>query len=95
MLVRCTLAQHVAELAEIALKFLELSHWRVEASATTPTGEAPGGTCNWCNTSGFESELQALQVFIGLKLIATSEACTFVNYVTLGIVSDFNFLSTD
>lgn len=60
-LVRCTLAQHVADLAEIALKFLELSHWRVEASVTTPTSEIPGGALNWCNTNGFESELQALQ----------------------------------
>nr|CAH0112606.1 unnamed protein product [Daphnia galeata] len=60
-LVRCTLAQHVADLAEIALKFLELSHWRVEANATTPTSEIPGGALNWCNTNGFESELQALQ----------------------------------
>ena len=52
----------MADLAEIALKFLELSHWRVEANVTTPTSEIPGGALNWCNTNGFESELQALQV---------------------------------
>ena len=37
MLVRCTLAQHVADLAEIALKFLELSHWPMESNATAAT----------------------------------------------------------
>ena len=58
---RCTLAQHVADLAEIALKFLELSHWRIEANAQTPT-ELLGNSLNCCNASGFEIELQALQV---------------------------------
>ena len=61
VLVRCTLAQYVADLAEIALKFLELSHWRIETNATTPT-ELLVTSLNCCNTSGFEIELQALQV---------------------------------
>ena len=62
MLVRCTLAQHVAELAEIALKFLELSHWRIESTASPTTADLSSSSLNLCNTSGFESELQALQV---------------------------------
>lgn len=64
MLVRCTLAQYIAELAEIALKFLELSHWSVRLEPLTPTEQlsssmTPNNMC--CNTSGFESELQTLQ----------------------------------
>jgi hypothetical protein len=61
VLVRCTLAQHVAELAEIALKCLELSHWRIESTVSPSTADLSNSSLNLCNTSGFESELQALQ----------------------------------
>ena len=82
-LVRCTLAQHVADLAEIALKFLELSHWRVEANVTTPTSEIPGGALNWCNTNGFESELQALQViYLGSNIAQLSaQSLTYLSTI--------------
>lgn len=78
VLVRCTLAQHIAEIADVALKFLELSHWRVDA-ASVPAEQLTGSqlTTNVCSTSGFENELQALQDSFQLvvaTLLTDSEA---------------------
>ena len=58
---RSTLAQHMADLADIAQKFLELSHWRVDHQIATPTAEQPSGAINPHGRS-FEVELQTLQV---------------------------------
>ena len=70
---------YVAELAEIALKFLELLHWIVEASVTTSTGEIPGNY--WCNTSGFEIELQTLKEFILFKFMTIDEELTILLFI--------------
>ncbi len=89
----------MADLAEIALKFLELSHWRVEANVTTPTSEIPGGALNWCNTNGFESELQALQVIYLRSSIAQLSAqraeLIYRSSLHAGIISDLSFLVAD
>lgn len=65
---RGTVARYIADLADVALKFLELSHWRTTSisSAVTPTDLAAchllGG-----NNTGFETELQALQVVLSIE----------------------------
>lgn len=52
----------MADLADIAQKFLELSHWRIDNHVTTPTMEQPytGGVKP--HSRSYEVELQTLQV---------------------------------
>ena len=88
VLVRSTLAQHVAELAEIALKFLEISHWQITTAVSysnTPTETSCDATFSdsqLCG-NGFDGQLHQLQVTIDSQQTARTQETLYY------IISEF------